>query len=124
MDVNSLLDKCKEVCGASTESELAKQLGISKQALSSYRNGHRLPDPVQCATIAGLSGIPLAKVIGIVGDARALSREEKAVWRKLAATAALLAVAVLGSAHAPTQAATAGADGDRTVCIMRNTARN
>lgn len=105
MDVNALLDACKQAINATKDSELAAALGVSKQALSSYRNGHRLPDPVQCATIAGLSGIPLARVLGIVGEARAISREEKAVWRKLAATAALLAVVFLGAAPAPSQAA-------------------
>lgn len=91
MDVNFLLDRCKDETGASTDGELAKRLGVSKQAMSSYRKGARLPDPVVCATIAGLSGLPLAKVLGIVGEARAISREEKAVWRKLAGmTAAIL----------------------------------
>lgn len=93
MNVNNLLDKCKEVCGARTDSELAKALGVSKQAMSGYRQGARLPDPVVCATIAGLSGVPLGKVLGIVGEARAISREEKAVWRKLAtSTLGLLAL--------------------------------
>lgn len=95
MDINELLDKVKEVCGARTDGDLAKRLGVSKQALSSYRNGHRLPDPVQCATIAGLSGLPLAQVLGIVGEARAISRDEKAVWRQLAASAALLLLVIL-----------------------------
>jgi transcriptional regulator with XRE-family HTH domain len=94
MDVNFLLDKCKEVCGVRTEVELAGRLGVSKQALSGYRHGSRSPDPVVCATIAGLSGIPLARVLGIVGEARAISREEKAVWRKLAATAMTLLLGV------------------------------
>ncbi|HBK46571.1 MAG TPA: hypothetical protein DDZ67_09095 [Xanthomonadaceae bacterium] len=68
--------------------------------MSSYRKGVRLPDPVVCATIAGLSGIPLAKVLGIVGEARAVSREEKAVWRKLAATAlGMLCVIGLSANH-------------------------
>ena len=57
------------------------------------------------ATLAGLTGEPLAKVLGIVGEARAISREEKAVWRKLAATAVLLAVGMLGTLPAPSQAA-------------------
>ena len=92
MDVSFLLDNCKEVCGVRTDGELAKRLGVSKQALSGYRHGMRLPDPVVCATIAGLSGIPLARVLGIVGEARAISSDEKAVWRKLAATCALMLI--------------------------------
>lgn len=119
MDVNFLLDKCKEVCGVRTDGELAAALGVSKQALSSYRNGHRLPDPVQCATIAGLSGLPLAQVMGIVGEARAISREEKAVWRKLAATAALLAVVVFPALSERAHAAERASE-SVTVGIMRN----
>ncbi|MEE7546134.1 helix-turn-helix transcriptional regulator [Xanthomonas sp. Kuri4-1] len=92
--MNFLLDRCKEESGAATDGELAKRLGVSKQAMSSYRKGVRLPDPVVSATIAGLSGIPLARVLGIVGEARAISSDEKAVWRKLAATALTLALGV------------------------------
>lgn len=128
MDVNKLLDRCKEVCGARTDADLARRLGISKQALSSYRNGHRLPDPVQCATIAGLSGLPLAQVLGIVGEARAISREEKAVWRKLAATAALLMIVAFPAlpGHAatlgqPEMAAAQTHDyANNNLCIMRS----
>lgn len=120
MDINKLLDTVKEVCGARTDGELAEKLGVSKQAISSYRNGHRLPDPVQCATIAGLSGLPLAQVIGVVGEARAISRDEKAVWRKLAATAALLAVVVFPALPRAAQAATGWVQSDPVVCIMRN----
>lgn len=43
-----------------------------------------------CAKIAEITGIPLARVLGIVGEARAISREEKAVWRRLASAAAVL----------------------------------
>lgn len=120
MDINKLLDTVKEVCGARTDGELAEKLGVSKQAISSYRNGHRLPDPVQCATIAGLSGLPLAQVIGVVGEARAISRDEKAVWRKLAATAALVAVMVFPALPRTAQAATGWVQSDPVLCIMRN----
>lgn len=104
MDINILLDTCKEVCKVRTDEELAKKLGVSKQAVSGYRNGARLPDTVTSATIAGLSGIPLAKVLGVIGEARAITREEKAVWRKLAATAALLAVVVFPALPSHAQA--------------------
>lgn len=104
MDVNALLDACKKASGSNTDGELAKKLGLSKKAMSSYRNNARLPDPVVCATIAGLSGIPLAKVLGIVGEARAISREEKAVWRKLAATAVVLLCAIGLSMATPEKA--------------------
>jgi transcriptional regulator with XRE-family HTH domain len=84
--IDGLLDTAKEAVKASNDTELAKALGIRPAAVSNYRRGVSLPNAVVCATLAGLTGEPLAKVIGIVGEARAISSDEKAVWRKLAAT--------------------------------------
>lgn len=104
-DIGQLLDAAKEALNLSTDMALANALGVGRAAVSNWRKGRNLPDPVQCAALARYTGIPLARVLGIVGEARAISREEKAVWRKLAATAALLAVGFLGAAPTPTQAA-------------------
>lgn len=95
MNIEQLLDAAKERNGLTSDNQLAKALGVSRQAVSSWRNGIKTPDPVACATLAGLTGEPLARVIGIAGEARAISREEKAVWRKLAATAVMLFVVAL-----------------------------
>jgi transcriptional regulator with XRE-family HTH domain len=94
MTVTELLDAAKAAQGFSTDMALAKALGISRSAVSAWRNGVKTPDTVQCAALAGYTGLPLAQVLGVVGEARAISREEKAVWRKLAASAALLALVV------------------------------
>lgn len=87
MKIPELLDMAKEAQGFTTDMALAKGLGVSRSAVSSWRHGVSTPDTIQCATLAGYTGLPLAKVLGIVGEVRAISREEKAVWRKLAATA-------------------------------------
>lgn len=120
MNVNLLLDKCIEVCGVNTDSELAAKLRVSKQAVSGWRHGRRLPDAVTCATIAGLTGEPLARVIGVVEEARAISREEKAVWRKLAATATLLLLAVVPSLNPAAAYPVAQAEQAPGLCIMRS----
>lgn len=106
MDVNSLLDTAREVCKASSDKELAPHLGIKPSAVSNYRKGVSYPNPVVCATLAGITGVPLTKVLGIVGEARAISREEKAVWRKLAATAMTLLIGVGLALPQSAQAAT------------------
>lgn len=106
-DINSLLDACKVASGSTSDNQLAAALGVGRSAISNYRHARALPDPVVCATIAGLSGIPLARVLGIVGEARAISREEKAVWRKLAATAMLVAISI-GMTATPTPATASG----------------
>lgn len=106
--IDGLLDAAKAATGARNDTELAKRLGIKPAAVSNYRRGISLPNAVVCATLAGLTGEPLARVIGLVGEARAISSDEKAVWRRLAATAALLAVAILGGAQQPAHAALRG----------------
>jgi transcriptional regulator with XRE-family HTH domain len=118
-DVNWLLDQCKEAAQATSDNQLAAALGVGRSTISNYRHGRALPDTVVCATIAGLSGQPLAKVLGIIGEARAITREEKAVWRKLAATAALLAVVVFPALPERAQAAERAFDAP-AVGIMRN----
>lgn len=99
-DVAVLLDKAKVTLKASSDAELARHLGVTRASVSNWRTGRNLPDVVQCATLAGLTGEPLARVLGIVGEARAISREEKAVWHKLAASAAALFL-VLGATTLP-----------------------
>lgn len=94
MTIPELLDMAKKAQGFSTDMALAKALGVSRSAVSAWRNGQKGPDTVQAAALAGYTGIPLARVLGIVGEARAISREEKAVWRKLAATAMTLLMGV------------------------------
>lgn len=106
MNVQDLLDTAKAAQNVTTDKGLAEALGVTKQAVSNWRKGVSLPDTVTCATLAGYTGLPLAQVLGIVGEARAISREEKAVWRKLAGSVALLLCAIgfslpmAGNAHA------------------------
>lgn len=93
MQINALLDAAKATGDIGTDSALAGRLGVTKQAVSNWRHGSKLPDAVACEKLAVLSGFPLVRVIGMVGEQRAISTAEKAVWRKLA-TAAALALAV------------------------------
>jgi hypothetical protein len=95
--LNELLDAIKERRNLETDSALATALGVKRQTVSNWRQGRNTPDAVACATIAGLSGEPLARVIGLAGEQRAISQEEKAVWRKLAATA-MAALCAIGFA--------------------------
>lgn len=92
--IDELLDAAKAATKSANDSELAKALGIRPAAVSNYRRGVSLPNAVVCATLAGLTGTPLARVLGIVGEARAISSDEKAVWRKLAATAMAVCLAI------------------------------
>lgn len=89
-EINKLLDKCQEVRSLRTDAELCLLLGVRKQTMSGWRQNKRQPDAVACAKIADVTGLPLSRVIGIVGEARAISTDEKKVWRKLAQMAVLI----------------------------------
>lgn len=92
--VTDLIDTARKALNVNSDAEFARQLGVSRGTIANWKSGYSLPDTVMCATLAGLTGVPLARVLGIVGEARAVSREEKAVWRKLAATAVALVIGV------------------------------
>lgn len=109
--IGELLDRAKRAARLETDSQLADAIGVGKAAVSGWRHGARLPDEVACAKLADLTGEPLARVIGQVGEARAISREAKAVWRRLASAAACLVVGVALYAPAPSYAATATVSG-------------
>lgn len=88
--VIKLLDKARETCSPASDKALADSLHVVKSAVSNWRNGRAYPDAVACARIADMVGMPLHEVLGIVGEARAISRDEKAVWRRLAHAAVLV----------------------------------
>lgn len=119
-DVNFFLDKAKEICGVKFDKDLAPKIGVKPTSISNYRKGVSLPDPVVCATLAGLTGIPLAQILGVVGEARAISAAEKAVWRKLAATAALLALVILPGLPAHAVTASTADESSHPMYIMRS----
>lgn len=108
-EINKLLDRCKDIRSHATDMALAADLGITRAAVSGYRHGRAHPDALVCARISDITGEPLARVLGIVGEARAISRDEKQVWRRLATTAVLaLATLAMNSTAIPTASASTG----------------
>jgi transcriptional regulator with XRE-family HTH domain len=89
MDVIFLLDSTADICKCKNDSQLARALKVTPGAINNYRRGVSAPNAIVCSKIAEITGIPLAKVLGIAGEARALSAAEKAVWRRLANVAAI-----------------------------------
>lgn len=100
MNFQELLDAAKKGSGAVSDSGFGRALGVKRQTVSNWRGGKNFPDAVTCEKLGVLSGIPLNRVIGIVGEARAISESEKRVWRKLAAAMFVSLVATLPTASA------------------------
>jgi transcriptional regulator with XRE-family HTH domain len=104
MQIDDLLATAKDRCQPANYSGLAAALGVEPSAVSNWRHGRALPDGVSCSKIAVLTGEPLARVIGVVGEQRAVSREAKAVWRRLATAAAVLLAVGFSGFPVPVQA--------------------
>lgn len=122
MEIAEIIERAKKGAGIDSDMQLSKHLGLSKSAVANWRAGTSYPNTVSCERLAGLTGIPLARVLGIVGEARAISREEKQVWRKLAASAAaaflLVGATLLPPTHA--NASPSASKSAQGVGIMRN----
>jgi transcriptional regulator with XRE-family HTH domain len=91
-DINKLLDNVKETRSLASDTALAGFLHVTRQAVSNWRKGHSLPDIKATARIADALGEPVNRVLGEIGEARAIDREEKAVWRRIASAAAIVAM--------------------------------
>ena len=85
MKVADVLDQAKAAAGFRSDNQLALALKTSRASVSNWRHGQHTPDEVMCEKLAEFSGIPLHRVLGIVGEARAVNPDAKKVWRKLAA---------------------------------------
>ena len=124
MRIDEIVDRAKVAAGIESDVQFSKYLGLSKSAVANWRANTSYPNTVSCERLAGLTGIPLPKVLGIVGEARAISREEKAVWRRLAASVGALLLTI-GTLPAVSSTARAGEivrlqDQAHVVMIMRN----
>lgn len=102
MDMNELLDAAKTASNSHNDSALARALKTTPACVSNWRKSKNYPNAVTCEKIAVITGVPLARVLGIAGEARAISREEKAVWRRLASAAAVAIFALSGLLVFPT----------------------
>lgn len=91
------MDAVKRAMGIESDYRLAKNLGVSTQALSGWRAGTRQPDNLMCYRIADVLKIDPARVIADIEFERAARTgkvDEARLWSRYAerATTAVLAV--------------------------------
>lgn len=80
MKIAKLLDETKDALSIKTDGELARNLGVSKQAISDYYNDKRAPDDFACLKIAQALGKPLDSIIATVKAASEKDETRRAVW--------------------------------------------
>lgn len=80
MKIKELLDATKQAKGIETDGELARTLGVSKQAISDYYNDKRAPDDYACLKIAEAIGKPLDTVIATVKASSEKDDTRREAW--------------------------------------------
>lgn len=80
MKIAELLDSVKHAKQLKTDGELARMLGVTKQAMSRYYNGERAPDEFACLRIAEALGKPLDQIIATVKAATEPDEKRREAW--------------------------------------------
>lgn len=101
-DMNSainLLDKYKKACSIASDNACAGSLGVSRQAVSKWRNGENHPDADVVEKMCEATGEPLARWLPLIEAERARSPGARRAWLRLAQVAATLAGIYIVSQH-------------------------
>ena len=103
------IDAVKAKTGAASDYAVAPILGITRSAVSRYRNGHDFFSDEMALKVASILDIDPGLVVAAVHAERAKNDQEKAVWinifEKLGGMAAAVILGVALQAPTPSQAA-------------------
>jgi len=89
---------------AKNSADLAKQLGVSRSALSEWRAGRNSPNDEQAVRLAGLLGKEAGELLAECGAARAKTPETRQAWERIAARMAsgiTLCLMLMPFGHSP-----------------------
>lgn len=80
-NTNELLDAAKRATGLESDRQLAKAIGVSPQALNSWRKGDSHPDSFAVVQIAKILNRSPLEILGIVEAGKAKTEERKEYWQ-------------------------------------------
>lgn len=120
MDWADFFERTRVAANVESFSKLAPLLEISDGAIGHYRQGRRVPQVWVVAAALKIQGHPNPEKAAIeIMKKAALTSPERTFWKRLAATATLLAVVVFPTLSERAHAATAASEA-ATLGIMRN----
>lgn len=95
----TLLDKYKAARGLASDNACAASLGITRAAVSRWRNGGGHPEAEHVEAMCRACGESLARWLPLIESERARTPEAKKVWLRLAQAAAAIIAAFLAFKH-------------------------
>ncbi|HAV4432549.1 TPA: hypothetical protein JIR03_18425 [Acinetobacter baumannii] len=121
MDWNDFFERTRIAAKVESYSKLAPLLGITDGAIGHYRMGRRVPQVWVVADALRIQGHPEPEKQAIeIMKRAALTSPERTFWKRLAATAMALCLAVGFALPHKAQAAVSGFESAHAVYIMRN----
>lgn len=120
--VSTLIDKARQRAGIASDSALAAQFGVHRQAVSKWRNGDAYPDEEHIAEMAVMAGDDPVQWLVAIKAIRAEGKAGKA-WAALAkrlATAAMVVLLAVGFTLPATPRPCRRLVTPCTIYIMRN----
>lgn len=121
MDWVEFFEKTRQAAGVESFAKLAPKLGISDGAISHYRTGKRVPQVWVVAECLKIQGHPQPEKAAIqIMKSEAQTSPERHFWKRLAATAMALCLAVGFALPHKAEAAVPSLDKAHVVYIMRN----
>lgn len=82
LEINNLLDQCREKLGVPTDYKMAQEMKIKDARISDYRSGKRIPDAYACSKIAGVLEIDEMMLIAHFEAQSAKNPDVKEYWEK------------------------------------------
>ncbi|MDG9768019.1 DUF3693 domain-containing protein [Stenotrophomonas maltophilia] len=120
MDWNDFFERTRVAAKVESYSKLAPLLGITDGAIGHYRMGRRVPQVWVVADALRIQGHPEPEKQAIeIMKRAALTSPERTFWKRLAATAMAVCLAVGFALPHKAQAAAPGFDNAHVVYIMR-----
>ncbi|WP_445393597.1 DUF3693 domain-containing protein [Stenotrophomonas pavanii] len=121
MDWADFFEKTRVAAGAESFAKLAPKIGVTDGAISHYRVGRSVPQVWVVADCLRIQGHPTPEKAAVeIMRAEARTSTERTFWKRLAATAMALCLAVGFALPHKAQAAVPGFDNGHVVYIMRN----
>lgn len=120
MDWSQFFEDTRKAAGVESFSKLAPKLGITDGAIGHYRSGRQIPSVWVVADALRIQGHPAPEKAAVeIMRSEARTSSERTFWKRLAATAVALTLAVGLASPAPVQASESGHNDD-ALYIMRN----
>lgn len=94
-----LLDNYKKVCGIASDNACALSLGITRAAVSRWRNSTGHPEADLIERMCKATGEPIAKWLPLIEAERARTPEAKKVWLRMAHIASAITLLLAMNLH-------------------------